>query len=232
MTTTTASTYVREMREHPMLVAGELIPALLDDTKTQSRRPVTTRNSRRQCCPNAWPFDLDKATIDDGMYSMLGEMHCQYLHVPFRRPDEDWSEQTQERWFPQIEPGDLLWVRETFAGPFRGAYSKSIYRYRATDSLNPMPYRGKWTPSIHMPYDAHRIRLGVLEVRAQRIQDISEEDAIAEGIKRSERTGKYLPGACDYAVWAFRELWESIYGKGAWERNDWTWAYTFKRITP
>ncbi len=99
----------------------------------------------------------------------------------------------------------------------------------------------KWKPSIHMPRWASRITLEVTGVRVERLQDISEEDAIAEGVEvlwrgyddaqdfyRNYHTGGYL----FTAKASYRTLWESINGPGSWERNDWVWVIEFKRIEP
>lgn len=87
-----------------------------------------------------------------------------------------------------------------------------------------------WKPSIHMPRWASRITLEVTGVRIERLQDISEADARAEGIEQSERTGGWLPGNCAAPEWAFRELWESINGAGSWNANPWVWVVEFRRI--
>ncbi|RVL08603.1 hypothetical protein, partial [Sinorhizobium meliloti] len=91
----------------------------------------------------------------------------------------------------------------------------------------------RWQPSIHMPRWASRLTLIVTDVRVERLQDISEEDAIAEGIEQSgEFPDRYLTPAGDYAVpkVAYQRLWENINGKGAWDANPFVAAYTFTVI--
>ncbi len=100
----------------------------------------------------------------------------------------------------------------------------------------------KWKPSIHMPRWASRITLEVTGVRVERLQDISEEDAIAEGVECWEERGyddaqdfyrNYHTGGDLFTAKAsYRTLWESINGPGSWERNDWVWVIEFKRIEP
>ena len=108
-------------------------------------------------------------------------------------------------------------MREAFRGPIGG------YVYRAD---NDPQFEGcRWKPSIHMPKWAARIWLEVTGVRVERVQDISEEDAIAEGIPRG--AVQY----CGHAIRLFRDLWDSINAKRGypWEVNPWVWVVEFKR---
>jgi len=106
--------------------------------------------------------------------------------------------------------------------------------YRGTGGKPPMGHR--WKPSIHMPRWASRTTLEITEIRAQRLQDISEEDAIAEGIQRISYDG--LSGWKDYVTGfpldcpraSYGTLWESIHGKGAWAANQWVWVIAFKKL--
>jgi hypothetical protein len=122
-------------------------------------------------------------------------------------------------------------------------------RYRAD---RPNDRLTKWKPSIHMPRAASRILLEVVSVRVERLQDISEADAVAEGIKaltKDGRTIKYgipdrdgLPGNdndgwhwCNWmpdASLAYRRLWQEINGFGSWEANPWVWVVEFTRLWP
>jgi hypothetical protein len=149
---------------------------------------------------------------------------------------------TGEQWYrspsPYGEPGDRLWVRETFAS-FRDARStkpteaeyvvfadgvtmlREGRSIRAPDAFDPS--RLKWRPSIHMPRWASRILLDVTDVRVERLQDISEDDARAEGVRLG-------------AAHSFREsyewLWDEINGRRApWSSNPWCWCITFRRVT-
>lgn len=133
---------------------------------------------------------------------------------------------------PYGHPGDRLWVRERWATdmsfddlpprmlPPRGM---PIY-YHATAQC--MDY--KWRPSIHMPRWASRITLEITDVHVERVQDIHEEDAIAEGI--DPRKLSYLSG--ERAVTKFYVLWNSIYAADGlgWDVNPWVWVVTFKRM--
>ena len=121
---------------------------------------------------------------------------------------------------PYSKPGDNLWVRETWS-------DKGDMRpfYRA-DNGSWLPYGGKWKPSIFMPRWASRITLEVESVRVERLQAISEADAIAEGIKPFPSSPSKIP------VMQYQDLWESINGPGSWQANPWVWVITFKRVKP
>ena len=162
----------------------------------------------------------------------------------------------------KYEPRMNLWVRETFAHDFE----HNRYFYRADcdeDGTVPHLINGcglgggvgnaqisKWKPSIHMPRWASRILLEITGVRVELLQDISEEDAIDEGLKAITKDGKLIkygipdrdgyPGADDFGwnwgdwdkspVLAYKRLWQSINGKGSWDLNPFVWVIEFKRI--
>ena len=117
---------------------------------------------------------------------------------------------------PYGQPGGRLWVRETFEDCESALHSCVLYR---ADGGTPGT---KWTPSIHMPRWASRITLEITGVRVERLQDISEEDAISEG----------TPFPCGGWVGGYQKLWESIHGPGSWDLNPWVWVVEFKRVTP
>ena len=127
-------------------------------------------------------------------------------------------------------PGDRLWVRETFAR-FEGDSPNDFetgdgWIYRA--SVQPEHDDGiKWRPSIHMPREASRILLEITDVRIERLQEITEEDARAEG----EKADVFL-GDTATAIVPFALRWDDIYGPGVYAMNPWVWVITFKRIQP
>ena len=134
---------------------------------------------------------------------------------------------------PDGVPGDRLWVRETWADVRwmqEPEHFPNGVSYRAdcsADSLKLAEHYGvRWKPSIHMPRWASRITLEVTEVRAQRLQDITEEDARAEGVNCA--VGGFIT---TNPVNAFHGLWDYINGKRApWDSNPWVWAVTFRRV--
>ena len=138
---------------------------------------------------------------------------------------------------PYGQPGDRLWVRETWQpGTWGPSYRADFTEESARRCLNP------WKSCIHMPRRFSRITLEVTEVRVQRLQDISEEDAQAEGchLTASMTHGERGPGAKSWVEMPkdgfkglFRELWDSINGQRqgcAWADNPWVWAVSFRRV--
>lgn len=116
--------------------------------------------------------------------------------------------------------GDRLWVRETFAKV------SDRYVYKAdVESDFDKPKEG-WKPSIHMPKEASRLWMEVTEIKVERLNDITAEDAIAEGV---ESLGLYPNYDFTNKV-KFGALWNSIYGFEAWDKNPWVWCYSFKQI--
>jgi hypothetical protein len=214
------------MKEHPILFNAPMVRALLDGSKTQTRRVVRTPASKKVT------YDLSRAWVD------VCQMQ-QYLHVPFQ-VNQDYQDTTSARIHcPYGQSGDRLWVRETWccddyrvqSGPYLevpGAREALFYR-----ADNEYPFEapeGKfWKPSIHIPRWASRILLEVVSVRVERLQDISEADAIAEGIDSDEDNYGNGQAYCDYraknqediAEWlksplvSYRTLWESINGTGS-----------------
>jgi hypothetical protein len=124
-------------------------------------------------------------------------------------------------------PGDRLWVCETWA-PERertGCPDDTGTLYRATDPGWDDEDTGlRWRPSIFMPRTASRILLKITDVRVQRLQDISQYDARAEGY--TPHSYPLLP-----KIW-FRHTWSSIHGDSSWDANPWVWALTFRRLKP
>lgn len=127
---------------------------------------------------------------------------------------------------PYGQPGDRLWVRETWAAPHSCDHLKPSevgpewrrIHYAATESLGWLIKR----PSIFMPRWASRITLEITGVRVERLQAISEADAKAEG-------SSLVSGSYSHRGW-FRELWGEINGPGSWEVNPWVWVVEFRRL--
>ena len=153
---------------------------------------------------------------------------------------------------PYGKPGDRLWVRETWSKAKSPMSSEVFYRADGEPKGKQYPLsfverESRWRPSIHMPRWASRILLEVTNVRVERLHDISEEDAIAEGLKAITKDGKTIkygipdrdgyPGNddtgwdwCDWnvsPVSAYKMLWESINGQGSWDLNPFCWVIEF-----
>ena len=212
------------MKEHPILFSGPMVKAILEGRKTQTRRIVK---------PYGLGELLDEWPKGSGIFCEreFGREECII----------------RQNVCPYGQPGDRLWVRETWAPrgvhPVTrpdGKFGAAVIEYRAdgqraTWNHDPIQrIKDDWRPSIFMPRWASRITLEVTAVRVERLQDISPEDALAEGIDH------YVPGVTAGQrgeveadpIAEYRELWESINGPGSWAENPWVWALSFKRITP
>jgi len=217
-----------------MLFSAPMIRALLAGTKSQTRRVVK----------------------DTGLYAIDAAIHG---------PEVATRElQALATRCPYGQPGDQLWVREAFSGS--SAYERHGYPLREWGNkiwywADGNPKRGDWTkprPSIHMPRHLSRITLEVTGVRVERLQAISEADALAEGCHGPEddiasnlpdcpqcggvglytafspATGGALPDTdcrmCDTSAKRYRLLWDQINGAGAWDLNPFVWAVSFRVV--
>lgn len=141
-------------------------------------------------------------------------------------------------WCPYGKVGDVLWVRENFcfADSFDNGKEVRTYAYQATPFTN---LKVRWKPSIHMPKAACRIFLRITNVRVERLQDISESDAISEGVEKQFtplfqewRYKDYFNINSDWRspISSFQSLWASINGIESWDNNPWVWVVEFERI--
>lgn len=225
------------MKERPILFSGPMVRAILEGRKTQTRRVVKQ--------------DLQR--LGDGDWYAFDHRGINYRVNARHTTVAAWAHLLQ--FCPYGQPGDRLWVRETWQGPLMDADTmETEYRASPDEFHNPKycVYAAdggpapefvtlddelvcRWRPSIHMPRWASRILLEITGVRVERLQDISEADAIVEGIEKtvggfwslygqSDVDGTYSPRA------SYRALWESINGPGSWDANPWVWVIEFKRI--
>lgn len=212
------------MKERPILFSTPMVRALLSGAKTQTRRIVKAKHL-------PW--------LENSVLNFL---------------DGKWN----QRPLPYGQPGDRLWVRETWQGPLLQEFEMDadanwhtpshIHQYQnpahceyAADG-GPAPeytdaddvMRQGWRPSIHMPRWASRITLEITSVRVERLQDISEADALAEGIVRQPDGGYGLADTTHYHFTDPRQsyfsLWEAINGAGSVEDNPWVWAVEFRPV--
>ena len=201
------------MKERPILFNGAMVRALLEGSKTQTRRVVKQ-------------LDPEKGAVTTGNDGTPMGVCWAYggsvIYCPYGRP------------------GDRLWVRETFA--YLGTNKRGPHAYRA-DTYDGERIRvdAPWKPSIHMPRAASRILLEIVSVRVERLQDISAADAKAEGIEPHEVRQFAIYGATpaeraaiyrDAAVGPYQRLWRQINGAGSWDANPWVWVVEFKRVHP
>lgn len=219
------------MKERGMIFNGEMVRAILDGRKTQTRRimaPQPADDIERCIFPNPEAI---------GWKSSLRHKHGS----------------TTAHFCHYGKPGDCIWVRETFQGPLfdydlMDSYCKDptpfekpefcVYKadgvpapefYDADDELHCC-----WRPSIHMPRWASRILLEITNVRVERLNAISEEDAQAEGMELTGWRPTYSDPDSGGEVLTpydnFAQLWESIYGEESWKANPWVWVIEFKRV--
>lgn len=209
------------MKERPILMNGAMVRAILDDSKTHTRRMLNPQPSEAWR-PHSW-----------------GEVH----RIVNGEPDPDkiagWGPCDENGYEAHPtrhgKPGDRLYARETWQQweSIGDDMKPAALVYRATDDIEWI----KWRPAIHMPRWASRITLEITGIRVERLQDISEEDAMREGISIAEIGWKnYLnpDEICETPIQCFQTLWESINGPGSWARDGkkWVWVIEFKRIKP
>lgn len=215
------------MKVIPMIFNTEMVKALLDGRKTVTRRPVDEKRSEvirfmgssDEECENIEFLGLDYAKWKDDSGNIKGP---EYLVSCTEYPEEGVMPIGQG----PARKGDLIWVRETFCHqPCANAPELTVYksgypqdelsRYESIMSESEI----KWTPSIHMPRWASRLTLRVTDVRIERVQDITEEQAMSEGV---------IKDSCGGFVNSFSVLWHDIYGN--WMKNPYVWVIEFEVI--
>jgi hypothetical protein len=207
-----AFAWEKEMKERPILFSAPMVRALLDGSKTQTRRIVKPAGAHE-----IFPF-IGSDNNPTGEFGWCPSPSYISKHI----------------YCPYGQPGERLWVRETFGHAWHHAQPR--YFYRATDDKNVgwHPDFNGWKPSIHMPREASRITLEITDVRVERLQDISEADAQAEGARECDVTGREVilapPSQRGSYVRHYRHIWESINGAGSWDANPWVWCITFGRV--
>jgi hypothetical protein len=200
--------------EKPIIFSAPMIRAIFDGTKTQTRRIIKN-------CPE------------------YGIMECHYSSTGFAK-DSDGNQNCSCIEFPNPWgfAQDYLWVRETFAPTYQRyedqtgeiqylASSHGPWFYKATDNSDK---EFSWKPSIHMPRAASRIKLEIIKIEAEKLNDISEIDAEAEGVQFL----RDIPDADETltAKQLFKVLWESIHGDGSWDLNPFVWKISFIKVKP
>lgn len=206
-----------------MIFNGEMVRAILDGRKTQTRRIMKVQ--LKPCNHANWP-DYSP----DTQWESYPNGWC--CAVCANGTTIDHRHHAKGITFPFGAVGDRIWVRETWAEAGAGAPDLKLYRADYPEHV-PTHYENvppadeiRWTPSIHMPRWASRLTLEITGVRVERLRDLSEDDAKSEGI--TPPSGGVLPG-WEYRI-NFRDLWMSIYGADNWETNPWVWVIEFKVV--
>ena len=207
------------MKERGMIFNSEMVRAILDGRKTQTRRIMKVQPESNQ---------LGLLLITDSTkHSDIGKYHWAESNAT--------GNHVRSKLFscPFGAVGDRIWVRETWARYNIDQNSHDI-AYRATTPED-WPEEGRWRPSIHMPRWASRILLEITDVRVERLNSIHDVDAMREGIQNLTTCSHAdfgIPGVVNaqHPVRAFQLLWESIYGADSWRANQWVWVIEFKRV--
>ena len=224
------------MKERGMIFNADMVRAILDGRKTQTRRIM---KPQPEPCPRGghwWPSNVFKTML--------------HVEEEMQNGQGGWGGLVGDA-CPFGDVGDRIWVRETFCPVDDTQYGGEKWvDYRATPKFEASHPAGwdcapndaealKWRPSIHMPRWASRILLEITVVRVERLNAISEEDAEAEGI---DMEALYDSQDCYDCIadhnmtgrptvtGAFKYLWESIYGEESWKANSWVWVISFKRV--
>jgi hypothetical protein len=219
-----------------------MVRALLDGSKTQTRRIAKIVKSM----PDGRGWDcLQKPGTHECIYLLNGVWSWR----PYGgAPDAPYPH--IEEYCPYGQPGDRLWVKETHKAfivtgrktgiTYAAGGDKGIDSTHEGWSAMWNKATGKWRPSIFMPRWASRITLELTAVRVERLQDISEADAKAEGVETTPGWSPSYGDPCNSALApeaqnakaAYADLWESINGADSWDKNPWVWVLEFRRITP
>lgn len=213
-------------RERPIIFSGAMVRALLAGTKTQTRRIVKSQPPAGTLQVSTWRHPDPRPHF----FAWWGG-----------RPDLGQGAEIAPGWCqpcPYGAPGDRLWVRETHwyfkdrHDPVTGYFPPQLTTVDVEYSADGESKRCGWFSPIHMPRWASRITLEITGVRVERVQDISEADAQAEGVVTWAITDP-PPAAWDgslLCVDMYRDLWESINGAGSWGANPYVWVLEFRRV--
>lgn len=204
----------------PIIFSTPMVQAILDGKKTQTRRVVKI---------NGYPITSPKESLELTKEGLIYHSFCSMSGY----------------YKPLCQPGDILWVRETWADlrgmgfghdprtdkPFNFAYRADTKPGSDGDRIR-KEYGIKWKPSIHMPREAARIFLQVTNVRVERLRDITEEDARAEGCSTKILNDGWKNIGTLTARDEFITLWEHLNAKRGlgWDTNPWVWVIEFERI--
>lgn len=229
-----------QVKERPILFSAPMVRAILEGRKTVTRRAV-----------KGFQIPTEDTAIPIGdrqRWSAIGQRDPRYGFCVFGSTEAECAKELEE-YAPcrYGRRGDRLWVRETFGLQVRhyGGGAGEHIVYRATNphaiyckSAEGQEYPVKWKPSIHMPRHSSRILLEITGVRVERLQDISEEQAKAEGVRLYTDHAEvgdwwHVEGIETYSAdprKSFELLWSSV--GGDWQANPWVWVVEFKRVMP
>lgn len=214
-----------QSKERPMLYSTDMVVSILEDRKTKTRRMA----------------GLETINTSPDSVTFIRELHPNYKQKDqpvfrFKSKPESLASEYIDVQCPYGKTGDILWVRETWTR----IAEDSITVFKADYKGQPVAWN--WKPSIHMPKVAARIWLQITDIKVERLQQITEEDALAEGIIECEdgtyynyftqKGLRYRDGVeCLLAKGSFQSLWCSINGLDSWAHNPWVWVISFKVLS-
>lgn len=221
-------------KEIPILFSTPMVQAILAGRKTMTRRVVKPQLPIGTKWHEVYDGELNYRIVDEKIVSTL----CKC---------------------PYGKPGDLLWVRENWAArdcntstgvvkleyqASEGEYSNILLKKSVMILYAPLREKKKWKPCIHLPKEAARIWLEVTDVRVERLQEVTDREAAAEGIEYVTSPSMTVRGWRDYEnakpengpnfyreVMSFRSLWSKINGPESWEANSWVWVVSFRVLS-
>lgn len=198
------------MAERPILFSTPMVKAILSGNKTMTRRDKGLKEINKS--PDDWCIHKNVMKNSDGDHGALfGNAKTKeekIIKIPFGYN------------------GDVLWVKETWAivdRPDTPVFKAGDDGWNHDELIK--DWGLKWKPSLFMSRSMCRIFLQITDIKVERLNDISEEDALSEGIDRNKLSGGWDHTPTD----EFKELWESINGKGSWELNPYVWCVSFSK---
>jgi hypothetical protein len=223
-------------KERPILFNTDMVKAIMAGRKTETRRIAKVQPDMVETFPGSFGKSKHKAAI--GPFVKYGECKSAEGSIEIEK---------QFTYCPYGKVGDLLWVREPFSELKRELIGKDhhdTYTTMVYKATCPIPWKGKWTPSIFMPKAAARIWLQVTDVRVESLQDITEEGAKNEGVEKGGKfyrnyNGAYEKGLTQFkfnletktALLSFQSLWKKINGGRSWEQNPYVWVVKYNVLS-
>lgn len=224
------------MKERPILFSPAMVQAMLEGKKSQTRRIITLREFKSSDTPGYdWTFRDHRCLWHDYKADRFVREKCPYGTVGDRLwvRESGWIDD-EKRFFAYHSTPTLSRCADDPRGVFIEVAPEEVSSWSKDDYE-----KGGWKrcPSIHMPRWASRITIEVIEARVQRLQDISDEDILAEGIPENPE-GVFPQSIGWLTSWRksqFQKLWDSLSGKKpgcAWKENPFVWAVSFRRVDP
>lgn len=214
------------MKERPIIFSGAMVVAILNGTKTQTRRVIRSPHAQEADC---WSKQSIDGVWESGIFGEGGPVaHGEFVRCPYGVPgDRLWVKET---WRTMERDSDMLdGVLFAADGSFVAIHNSEAASNLWCDAYDNGRHGHGWRPSIFMPRWASRITIEVVSVRVQRLQEISDADAVAEGVVSNRGDGETWYAGKARAI--FEHGWDWINcDRAPWASNPWVWCITFRRI--